>query len=330
MALAQLPFLRGLGPYRWSLLPGHPSVRKVAHLSVFVLGFVVVSQLGFFVVQWLANAQQGGYSAYFSAYTFFLLPISLFGLSVTTALLPDMSRHAVNRSWGEFRERLSLGIRATVFLVLPAAVGYFILGHAILDVVLRNGVMTASSVDLVSGVLQLFVLGLPQGAIFMLFVRAFYAMQDTKSPFVILCFIVSLNAAINFPLFAWLGVAGLALGQAIAYTVAIMLAGSSLSSRIEGIDAKRVAGSVLRIGSAAAGMGVVIILGNEVTSGLVQPSNRLGQLAIVGFLVSLGAVSYLLLARLFRVEELGYMRRLLRRPRAAPVADESFEGRPLS
>jgi putative peptidoglycan lipid II flippase len=330
MALAQLPFLRGLGPYRWTLLPSHPSVRKVARLSVFVVGFVVASQIGFLLVQWLANAQQGGYSAYFTAFTFYLLPISLFGLSVMTALLPDMSRHAVNQSWGEFRERLSLGIRTTNFLLLPAAVGYFILGHAILGIVLENGVMTAQSVDLVTEVLQLFVLGLPQAAIFFLFVRAFYAMQDTKSPFLIVCLIVVLNAVINFPLFAWFEVAGLALGQAVANTVAIVLAGWSLSSRIHGIDGHRVANSGLRIAVAAGGMGAVIFIGDRVTAGLVQGSNLPGELAILGFLVALGVASYLLFARLVKVEELAYVRRLLVRSDAAASTDSSVGGGPLA
>jgi putative peptidoglycan lipid II flippase len=330
MALAQLPFLRGLGPYTWTLLPRHPSVRKVGRLSVFVFGFVAVSQMGFFVVQWLANAQQGGYSAYFAAYTFFLLPISLFGLSVTTALMPDMSRHAINKRWDEFRERLSLGIRTTIFLMLPAAVGYVILGRTIMHVVLENGVMTERSVDLVDGVLQLFVLGLPQAAIFSLFVRAFYAMQDTKSPFLIVCLIVVLNVALNFILFAWLEVAGLALGQGIANTVAVVLAGSSLSSRIHGIDAGRVARSGLRIAAAAAGMGAVISAGDWMTAELVRASNPFVEIAILGFLVALGVASYLLLAKLLKVEELTYVRRLLHRSRAAAPADSSLDGGPVA
>src|SRR5918996_1848163 len=51
MAIAQLPLLRGLGRYRMTFSVSHPSVRKLARLSVFVIGYVVANQLGYIVVQ---------------------------------------------------------------------------------------------------------------------------------------------------------------------------------------------------------------------------------------------------------------------------------------
>ncbi|MEA2461421.1 MAG: putative peptidoglycan lipid flippase, partial [Actinomycetota bacterium] len=54
MALAQIPFLRGLGRYRLTLSAHHPSLKKLARLSLFVIGYVAVNQLGYLVVQVLA------------------------------------------------------------------------------------------------------------------------------------------------------------------------------------------------------------------------------------------------------------------------------------
>ncbi|MGH7317858.1 MAG: murein biosynthesis integral membrane protein MurJ, partial [Candidatus Rokuibacteriota bacterium] len=220
MAAAQLPFLRRLGRFRLRVAIGHPAVRKLAGLSVFVIGVVVVRQLSYVAIQWLANAQTGGYSAYLAAYTFFILPQSLFALSVATALLPTMSEHAVHERWTEFRERLSLGIRATLLFVVPSAAGYLVLGRPLVEVVLENGVMTGASTSLVSGVLAVFVLGLPQFAIFQLLMRAFYALQDSRTPFLLVCATAVVNMAINVPMFSLLGVTGLAVGEAVAYTFA--------------------------------------------------------------------------------------------------------------
>jgi putative peptidoglycan lipid II flippase len=311
MAIAQLPFLRGLGKYRLTFDAGHPAVKKLARLSVYVIGYVVANQIGYLIVQWLAYREQGGYSAYINAYTFFMLPHGLFAVSVITALLPGMSGHAVNERWAEFRERLSTGVRSTIFLVLPAAVGYFVLGDEIIRILLQRGVMTSASTEMVAGVLRFFVIGLVPFSIFQLFLRAFYALQDTKTPFQINCLAVTLNTLVNVPMFMWLGVKGLAAGHALAYIFGATLQGRALSRRIGGIDGRRIADSGVRIAAAAAGMGVVVWALSEVLSRALDGASALEQAVVVLVPVGVGAGVYLILANLVRVEELAFVRGLL-------------------
>jgi putative peptidoglycan lipid II flippase len=313
MAIAQLPFLKGLGRYRLTFSISHPSVRKLARLSVFVIGYVVANQIGYIVVQILASEDRGAYTAYIWAFTFFMLPHGLFAVSLITALLPGMSEHAVNARWNEFRDRLSTGVRATFLLVLPAAVGYFALGEPIVRFLLKRGVMTEASVDLVAGVLQIFVIGLVPFSIFQLFLRAFYAMQDTKTPFLINCGAVALNTAVNIPMFAILGVRGLAVGHALAYVFGVGIQGAALRARIGRLDGRRIARSVARIGAAAAGMGVVVWVASGATERLVAPEAFLQQTIGVVIPVVLGVVAYVLLARALKVEELDLARGLIRR-----------------
>lgn len=313
MALAQLPFLRGLGRYRPTLDVRHPSVKKLARLSVFVIGYVVANQIGYLIVQLLANNQQGGYSAYISAFTFFMLPHGLFAVSVITALLPGMSEQAVHQRWDDFKERLSVGIRATVLLVLPAAIGYFVLARPVVRLLLERGVFSQDSTDLVTGVLRFFVLGLVPFSLYQLMLRAFYAMQDTRTPFLINCFAVGLNIAINVPLFALIGVEGLAAGHAVAYTFGLALQLHTLHRRIGGLGGPRILRSVARIGGAGIGMGVVVTVLLRVTDGATRDAGGGEQLATLSAAVVVGVVSYLLLARLFRVEELALARGIITR-----------------
>ena len=311
MAFAQLPFLRGLGKYRLTFSVAHPSVRKLARLSVFVIGYVVANQIGYLVAQWLANRQTGGYSAYVSAFMFFMLPHGLFAVSVITALLPSMSQHAVNHSWDDFRERLSTGIRATFLLVLPAAVGFFVLGEPVVRLLLEHGVATRESTELVAGVLRFFVLGLVPFSLFQLFLRAFYALQDTKTPFLINCGAVALNMAVNVPMFEWLGVRGLAAGHALAYTFGVILQTRILAHRIGGLDRTRVSASAARIGGAAVGMGMLVWFALVGIDALVTQSGLVGQVVVVAVPVGVGVASYLALSHLFRVEELRHVRGLI-------------------
>ena len=326
MAFAQLPFLRGLGRYSWTLSVNHPSVRKLARLSIFVIGYVVANQLGYLVAQWLSNRQPGGYAAYVTAFMFFMLPHGLFAVSVITALLPGMSEHAVNERWAEFRDRLSTGVRATVLLLLPAAVGFFVIGEPLVRFLLEHGVATERDTALVADVLRFFVLGLVPFSLFQLFLRAFYAMQDTKTPFLINCGAVIVNTAVNIPMFAWLGVKGLAAGHAIAYVFAVALQARVLSRRIGGLDAKRIAGSGIRIGLAASGMGLLVWVTLEGVNRVVNQGALVGQAIAVSVPVLIGLVSFVGLAHLLRVPELDYVRSVVgrRADRGAPPSESEL------
>jgi putative peptidoglycan lipid II flippase len=314
-AVAQLPFLRGLGHYRWTLALRHPSIGKLARLSVFVVGYVVANQIGYLIVLWLANGQRGGYSAYSAAFTFFMLPHGLFAVSVMTALLPGMSELAVGARWDDLRRRLSTGIRTTLLLVLPAAVGYLVLADPIIRLLLEHGVMEQRSVELVSSVLRFFVLGLVPFSVFQLLLRAFYALQDTRTPFLVNCLAVIVNVAVNIPLFATLRVQGLAAGHAVSYIFGVTVLGRSLAKRIGGLDARRVRASAVRIATAAGGMGVVVWLVAGAARWLLGTSGLVAQAATVALPVAVGTATYVGLAILLRVEELEVVPLLLaRRP----------------
>ena len=313
MSLAQLPFLRGLGTYRFTVAARHPALRKLAKLSVFVIGYVITNQIGYLIVQWLANGTQGGYSAYVSAFTFFLLPQGLFAVSIFTALLPGMSEHAVNERWTEFRERLSTGIRATFLLVMPAALGYLVLGEPVVRLLLERGVMTARSTELVAEVLRYFVIGLVPFSLFQLFLRAFYALQDTRTPFLINCVATVVNVGLNVVFFSLLGVGGLALGHAVAYLVGVVLQGRVLRARIGGLDGARIVRSVGRMALAGIGMSACVWLASRLLEGALGTEGAAQQLAGVAVPVAIGVVVYLGLAYALKVEELTQLRGLLGR-----------------
>jgi putative peptidoglycan lipid II flippase len=290
-------------------------LKKLARLSVFVIGYVVTNQIGYLIVQWLANEQTGGYTAYVSAFTFFMLPHGLFAVSVITALLPGMSADASHERWAEFRERLSTGIRTTFLLLLPASVGYLVLGEPVVRFLLEHGVMTARSTELVAGVLRFFVLGLLPFSIFQLFLRAFYALQDTKTPFKINLVSVAFNIAVNVPLFLWIGVKGLALGHALSYLVGVVLQARSLRGRIGGLDGGRIVRSVSKIGAAALLMGVLVWLSSTAIHEAIRPETLPQQALALGGPVLIGLLSYLGLAVAFRVEELALLRGIIARRR---------------
>lgn len=305
MALAQLPFLKGLGTYRLAFSADHPAVRKLLRLSGFVAGYVIVNQIGYLIVQVLANDQRGGYTAYVAAFTFFQLPHGLFAVSIITALMPDLSRHAAAVDWTAFRKTMSLGIRTTLLLIVPAAVGYLIIGEDVIRLLLDHGVVTGTSVELVSDVLTVFAFGLVPFSLFQLMLRGFYAIQDTRAPFFINCVAVGVNTAVNFPLFEAFGVVGLAAGHAIAYTIGSVLLGRALARRAGGIGARAIGATALRVAAATAGMAAAVVLVATATRSVGAGAGA--SFVTVAASVAAGVVTFLVVARFVRVAELDFV-----------------------
>jgi putative peptidoglycan lipid II flippase len=264
-------------------------------------------------VQVLAAGEPGGYAAYVYAFIFFMLPHGLFAVSVITALLPGMSEHAVHEDWDAFRARLSTGVRATIFLLLPAAVGYFVLGEPIVRLLLQHGNTTEASTRLVTDVLRFFVIGLVPFALFQLFLRAFYALQDTKTPFLVNCAAVSFNTLLNLLFFNLYGVKGLALGHACAYTFGMLLLGRYLAVRVGHLETRAIIANALKIFLAAAGMGGAVWVVFQGLEGVLGSSGVVALSVDVGVSVVVGALAYFCLGLLLRVEEVSLVRGLLGR-----------------
>ena len=317
MGLLLIPYLRRIGRFRPNLGIGHPAVRKLARLAPYVIGFVVANQAGYVVIQWLANEQQGAYSAYISGFTFFLMPVGLFVWSITTALVPVMSEHATNQRWDALRGQLSTGVRATAFLMVPTALVFMVLAPLLVRVLLEHGVATASSTQLVVEVLRFFVLGLVQFSVFQVFVRTLYALQDSKTPFWVNCAVVLCNVALAVPLFEAWGVGGIALAQAIANTVGMIALGVLISRRLGGIELARIVSSVARISIAATAMAVVLFGGTELFDAVTGDPSFVVQGAGIAVLVAAAGAVYLAAAKLVGVPELSYVTGLLRRRSAA-------------
>jgi putative peptidoglycan lipid II flippase len=312
MTLALWPSLRRIGfRFRWRLDWRNEAVRRLVRLSGWAVLYVVVNQIGLLFVIVLAGAERGGYTAYQAAFIFFQLPHAIFSVSIMTALLPNLSEDWVRGDRTDFRRDLARGLRASAFVVVPAAAGYLVLSEPIVRLLLQHGVATAQSTELVAGVLTFFAIGLFPFSAFMLFLRAFYAMQDTRTPAVINIGAVAVNIAANFALFPVLGVRGLALGHAIAYGVASVTAGVVLRRRLEGLDGGPLARALARIAAAAALTGAAAWAAARLMSEIFGADTFGEQLIQVGAGVLAGIIIFLGAALLFRMEELTLVRRTL-------------------
>lgn len=315
MTLVLWPYVRRLpGRYQMRALDWrHPAIRHVGNLAKFSLGYVVVNQVGLWVVFMLANGVQGGVSAYQAAWILYQLPYGIFAVSVMTALVPRLAEHHVRGDGASFRADLSLGLRTTAFIVLPAAAGFIALSQPIIRLLLEHGVFGAGSTALFADTLVLMAVGLGAYAAFQQIMRAFYARQDTKTPWLVNIVAVAVTIATAIPAFALLGVPGLALAHALTYLSGTILGGAILRRRIGGIDGARLASSHGRIALASAATGVVSWLVAEAVGDAIGVRRLGGQLAQVASAMLAGLVTYGLAAKVLRMTEFDSFVHLLAR-----------------
>ena len=310
-AFALVSVLRRVAPklrWRWNL--HHAVLRQVLRLSGWTFGYVISNQVAFWIALVLANGTAGGISAYSAAYIFFQLPYGILAVSILTALTPDLAERWSRRDLAGFRRRLGTGIRTGALVLLPAAVGYIVLARPLVTLLLEHGSFTKANAQLTADVLVWFALGLPFFSLYLLFVRGYTAMQDTRTPFLINASENVLLIVLDLVLYPAMGVTGLALGFTLSYVAAAVAAGWDLRRRTGGVADPGTGSSFVRIAVATAVMaGVVaaVSVGIGDTRGLELAARVLGSVAA-------GIVSFVLMARVLGVEELAVItRQLLRR-----------------
>ena len=312
-AVTLIPALRRAAPklrFRWNL--HHAVLRQVVRLSGWTFGYVISNQVAFWIALVLANGTRGGVSAYSAAYIFFQLPYGILAVSILTALTPDLAERWSRHDMAGFHRRLGIGIRTGTLVLLPAAVGYIILARPLIALLLEHGHFTSANAHLTAGVLVWLAVGLPAFSLYLLFVRGYTSMQDTRTPFIINAAENIVLIVLDLILYPAIGVNGLAVGFTISYVVAAAVAGWDLRRRTGALSDGGTASAVMRIAVATAVMAalvVVVSIGIDNERGFALAARVLASVAV-------GVVSFAGVARTLGVEEITvFTRQLVRRPR---------------
>jgi putative peptidoglycan lipid II flippase len=213
----------------------HPAVIKVLRLSGWTAGYVAVNQVALWAVLVMANGTKGGVSIYIGAYIFFQLPHGLVAVSLMTTLTPELAETAARGDFTAFRRNLALGLRLMTLVILPASAGLAALAEPVVSVLLQRGALTTAQAAVTADCVALFAVGLLPFSLYLYALRGFYALHDTRTPFVLNCWENAINVGVAVALYPWLGVRGLALSFSVAYGVAALMTLQSLAKRIDGI-----------------------------------------------------------------------------------------------
>lgn len=264
--LVQLPGLRGRrARYTLSLGWDLPSVRQVMRLMGPRLFGVAVVQLHFVINTWLASGMpEGSLSAISVAWAILTMPEVVIAQAIAIAALPTFSAQAARGELGEMRGSLAGALRGILFLSIPASVGLLMLRAPIVQSLFQRGAFDERSTSLVAWALAFYSIGLVGHSVVEIVSRAFYALQDTRTPVVFGSLAMGLNIVLSFVFAAlferwgWAPHGGLALANSAATGLEMLILLAVMRRRLSGLDGRALLASLGRTTGASAAMGLAL------------------------------------------------------------------------
>jgi putative peptidoglycan lipid II flippase len=231
--------------FRPVLTLASPHIRQVLNSFFPVFMSRGVVQISAFVDAFLASfLGQGAVVALTYAQSLYTLPVSLFGMSVSAAELPAMSKTLGNAEVvaEALRNRLDAGLKRISFFIVPSAVAFLALGDVITAVLYQTGKFNRGDTVYVWTILAGASVGLLASTMGRLYSSTYYALRDTRTPLVYAVTRVGLGSllgyfcSIHLPgllhLPAKLGAAGLTVASGTAGWVEFLLLRRSLNKKI--------------------------------------------------------------------------------------------------
>jgi len=300
----QWPVLRREGfRYRPVLDFKDPELRRILRMmGPGTLGVAAVN-INVLVNTYLAAAQQGAVSWLGYAFRLMYLPIGLFGVSIATAALPDLSRHASNGDDAAIRRAVSSAIRLMLMLNVPAMIGLIVLAEPIVALLYQRGHFTDADTQATAAALRFYAPGLIGYSIVRIASPTFYSLGNSRTPVIVSVASVTVNLILNISLVRVMGFRGLALGTAIAALFNALTLLWLLRGRLHGIEGGRVTVAFLKISGAAVVMGIVAALVAAQLEVALPGSGEVARALRVAIAIASALVALVVSARLLRIEE---------------------------
>lgn len=167
----------------WSVEVSQPKVKRVFHLmgpaslgmAITQINVVIDRLLAVWVGPWAP-------AALFFAERLIYFPQGIFATALATVLLPVFSGHAARAHHGRILETINFSLRNLLYVMIPASIGLLVFARPIVQLLFEWGAFEEASTQFTATALMFYAPGLLVFSLAKVFVPAFYALQDTKTP----------------------------------------------------------------------------------------------------------------------------------------------------
>ncbi len=277
----QWPSLRREGfRYRPVFDPRDPALGRVLMLMGPGTIGLAATQVNIFVNTLLATSEGTGAVSWLTyAFRLMYLPIGLFGVSIGTAVLPAVSRHAAVEDTAGIRHTVSRGLGMMLMLNVPATLGLMVLATPIVRLLFERGHFMPTDTAATAAAVRLYAVGLAGYSAVRIVSPTFYAIGESRIPAIISGWVIIVNVAASVALVRVIGFQGLALGTSVAAIVNAAALLWMLRRRLGGIEGGRLLATLLKVTLSAVLMAVAAIV-IQLAMDRVAPGPRLAAQAI--------------------------------------------------
>ncbi len=245
------------------------------------------------------------------------LPLSIFGVATSIAILPTLAKSRARGATEEVRGVLIGGLRQSFFLTVPAMAGLIVLAHPIVQLMYEWGHVDAAATNMIATAVVLYALGLLSFAWLKVCVTGFYAAQNTRIPVLVASASMLFNILLNFVLVGPLGYRGLAIATTICFTLNAVFLYLLLWQRVGPLYDAQFVSALIRMTCAAVLMAAVAWVVQDRIEASLGDATLLPRLVATLSAITAGAITYAGLCRAMAVPELdAFARALSRRMRS--------------
>jgi len=312
--LVQLPEVYKNGWHYKFVLKFDKNLRRILKLMLPRTIGLAAGQINLLIITMIASTLAAGSISVFNyANNLQSLPVSLFAVSLAIAVFPTFTQAANEKNSVLFSQNFSRSFRRILFMLIPMSVLIVVLRAQLVRVILGSGAFDWDSTYQTAQALGIFAVSIFAQGLIPLLARSFYAYEDTKTPMTISIVSIMINIGLSWQLSQHFGVFGLAMAFSISSILNMILLYVFLHFKIQAINDSLIINSILKISfnSMVAGFIAYVFLNFL--------SSRVDMYTFMGiFLQGLGAglaglLSYLVLGIVFKLDELDFVKRRLKK-----------------
>lgn len=272
------------------------NLKRMIYLALPGIMGISIDQLNTLIDRTIASKiSVGGISALNYAFMLDMFIIGVFVLPIATVLYPKISKMAADGNIKGFKKVLANAINSISLLVIPATIGAVIFAEPIVKLLFGRGAFDGQAVSMTYNALIFYSVGMIGFGLREIFSRAFYSIQDTKTPMINAAIAMAMNIILNIILSKYMGIGGLALATSISAIFCMLLLLISLRKKIGPFEIGKISITFLKILYASLIMGIIAKFSFKYLT------TAFGESLSLAAAVGIGAVNYFSIIYLMKI-----------------------------
>lgn len=312
----QIPLALKLGfSYKLALHLRHPGVKEMLKLIPPRTLTISINQLEYFATGYFATAMTAGSLTLFEiAQRLMSAPIRVFAVPIGQASLPFLSKESSPEKLSEFKSMVIKSLHKILYLTLPASVILLVLRVPLVRILYGAKSFPWEATLLTGKAVAILSLSVFAQSAHHILSRAFYALENTKTPFRVASLAMIINLILAYLatfVFKW-DILGIAWALTISSILHFCLLLFKLHAQVGHFDTKFLIPPILKMLSATVITGLFLWIPMRLLDQFVFDTTKTVPLVILTIVVSIiGFLVYLFLSRIFGIEELTEFKALI-------------------